>query len=305
MTLGTKWQAHKTRRMHSSFRSSRCCLVAPKAGVVTVRGGLANVAKCGTPWDCPSCSSAVRAERTEPIGVVGQILGGMCMVTLTSPHLVQDSLADVFDHLTKSWRATVSGRGAWRASWVRAVEVTHGSSGWHPHIHVIVFGSDCESSGAGLVDRWLSVNPTAKRSAQHVSPTVDPAYLGKVGAELSVPHSNAERVDGRSLWAAVASGARKLDVALEFESVVRGRKWLTWSRNLKATREEAEELIAAAADEADVPDEPTYVVRAACWNRALDQCRVDELVQWAADHLLFLEKYGGLPEDQIPIWDSV
>jgi len=104
---------------------------------------------CGSPH-CPHCSRILairRALETEEIVRAAFDRGFLVsLVTVTTDHHANESLADVLQGLTASWSACSQGYGrtAFKAALgdavgnVRALETTHGDSGWHPHLHVLL-----------------------------------------------------------------------------------------------------------------------------------------------------------------------
>ncbi|MDG4813687.1 protein rep, partial [Hydrogenovibrio sp. 3SP14C1] len=71
-------------------------------------------------------------------------------VTLTFPHGISDDLNDILSKMRNAYRRLSSGKNAIKSlikrvdennqihGFIRAVEVTHGKNGFHPHIHMIV-----------------------------------------------------------------------------------------------------------------------------------------------------------------------
>lgn len=103
--------------------------------------------------------------------------GAVCyLLTLTMRHDRDQGLAELWEGLSKAWRATFGVTrwtgdkgyerkdGTFRpprigdaelfsvAGLARAVEVTHGANGWHLHAHVLVITTD--GLGVGLTDLW-------------------------------------------------------------------------------------------------------------------------------------------------------
>lgn len=103
--------------------------------------------RCGSIWSCPVCASVIRAERAREIAAAlesAHRLGhGIAFVTLTLRHTAEDALADNLDALLEAWRKVTSWQ-AWKKlakrlghlGTIRAVEVTLGFNGWHPHAHL-------------------------------------------------------------------------------------------------------------------------------------------------------------------------
>lgn len=111
--------------------------------------GFGGLETCGRVWLCPVCSSKVRVRRGDQIAEgVGRHLengGSAWFLTITLPHEKGDALKDSFDALTQAWRYVKSGRPYQRdrkafgiLGDIKAVEVTHGENGWHPHAHILI-----------------------------------------------------------------------------------------------------------------------------------------------------------------------
>ena len=120
---------------------------------------------------CPVCAAKVRQARAEKIDrALGRHLGaggGAVFVTLTMPHDAGMPLEKVWNTISGAWAALVAGRHrkALRERFgvvgsMRAVEVTHGRAGWHPHLHVrlLVRGprdlDDLQALHRFLRERW-------------------------------------------------------------------------------------------------------------------------------------------------------
>jgi hypothetical protein len=124
--------------------SQRIALMAGHGGA-----GYSGLATCGSVWACPVCAAKISAQRRDELARVIEVAVGfgfkVSMLTLTQRHHAGQDLADLWDSLQSGWNAVTSGR-RWEEfrkqldvqGWVKAVEVTHGSHGWHVHIHVLV-----------------------------------------------------------------------------------------------------------------------------------------------------------------------
>ncbi len=109
------------------------------------RVGFAGVRTCGSPWACSVCAPGLAERRGEALArtlAYFHSLGGFRIVhaVLTVRHTKGEALADVFGALADAWRHMTKSR-AFRPHWnglgyARAIEVTHGRNGWHPHAHV-------------------------------------------------------------------------------------------------------------------------------------------------------------------------
>jgi hypothetical protein len=97
---------------------------------------------------CAVCAAKIserrRVELTSGIEAWRAQGGQVVMVTYTVRHQLADDLAMVLKglrearRLHKTGKASAAARAVFVAS-VRAVEITHGANGWHPHIHELLF----------------------------------------------------------------------------------------------------------------------------------------------------------------------
>ena len=120
--------------------------IAQREGVAYWRG----VQTCGSIWSCPICGAKIRNGRAIEISeFAGEWIkrgNSVYMVTLTSPHDLGMALAALLLLIAAAFRSVISGRPWIRlrdelaiAGTIRALEVTHGEHGWHPHLHVLLF----------------------------------------------------------------------------------------------------------------------------------------------------------------------
>jgi hypothetical protein len=119
---------------------------------VTRKAGVSGVEHCASIACCPTCAPVIRAERANVISAITmeQQANGLVpvMVTFTLRHRVTDRLRSNLDILLEAYRRF--SRGApWKrfkermgiAGSIRALEVTVGQNGWHPHLHVLYYVS--------------------------------------------------------------------------------------------------------------------------------------------------------------------
>lgn len=200
---------------------------------------------CGDMWACPVCASRARAARADQIRHVTEAHGRhrAMMVTLTVRHARHHGCRSMREALGHAWRLLTSG-APWRRfrravgveHVARALEVTHGPAGWHPHLHVLclVHSGRWEAAGVhayartvdnpddghlcrelvakvdGLpADEWLAARwARCVRRAMgvdhvpdsyhgvHLTPCTDAGYLSKLGLEMSDPGRKSGR-EGR------------------------------------------------------------------------------------------------------------
>ena len=116
------------------------------------RARLGGVVTCGQVWTCPVCAAKVaETRRTElSVAMARHTLadGRAYLVTFTYPHNMGNAgqLAAQLDQLAKARQSFQNSRlwknwteTAARIGGVTTLEVTYGSNGWHPHLHMLVF----------------------------------------------------------------------------------------------------------------------------------------------------------------------
>jgi hypothetical protein len=108
------------------------------------RVGFGGLRTCDSPWACPVCAPSLAERRGEALAralAYFHSLGFRIVhAVLTVRHTKGEALSDVFGALADAWRYMGKDR-AFRPHWsglgyARAVEVTYGRNGWHPHIHL-------------------------------------------------------------------------------------------------------------------------------------------------------------------------
>lgn len=114
------------------------------------RASFRNLMTCGRVWLCPVCAAKISEKRAAELQTAVTLwhrsYGFVFLVTYTMSHRAGQPLKDTVDVIQAAFRSSTSGR-AWIAmvekfgiaGSVRAIEVTHGDNGWHPHIHQLVF----------------------------------------------------------------------------------------------------------------------------------------------------------------------
>lgn len=125
-----------------------------------LRASFAGVRLCRNGWRCPHCARVLQARAAVEVHActlgfrTAHRSGMVYLVTLTPRHrpdLLSPRLRrfePMRRAVTAAYRSLLQGRevAAWRRRFhvlasCRALEATHGSNGWHPHIHALLFVS--------------------------------------------------------------------------------------------------------------------------------------------------------------------
>jgi len=134
------------------------------------RAAYSGLYRCGDFWRCPSCRVTLGIRRARQIETALRAHvdagGSALLATYTVPHDRDESLPVVLARLAGTWRRYAKSvlrdvLGRHYVGAVRALEVTHGVHGWHPHYHALVFVSPglpyLTPVSVALAERWSEV----------------------------------------------------------------------------------------------------------------------------------------------------
>lgn len=132
------------------LRNKGASHVAVKYSPATNRASYKNLQTCGSVWRCSCCGAKISEHRrSELVRLVKahRAAGGQVLfATRTIPHHFNDKLGPLWAAMSKA-EAKYKAGAPWKRlarryqiiGSVRAMEVTCGFHGWHPHIHELVF----------------------------------------------------------------------------------------------------------------------------------------------------------------------
>lgn len=123
---------------------------------------------CGSVWSCPVCAAKVQERRREEIAQAIDWAHTSnlqpVMVTLTFPHRAWHQLEQLLEQQADALHRLRAGAPWGRVkAWagyrglIRALELTHGANGWHPHTHeiwIVRKDLDAEELKAKVLARW-------------------------------------------------------------------------------------------------------------------------------------------------------
>jgi hypothetical protein len=234
------------------------------------------VKTCGLIWLCPVCSATMRQGRAREIelgvGVWLAMRGGVAFGTFTLPHRSRTPLRASLDALRDAYRdarqdysvrAVLSELGV--EGTIRALEVTHGLNGWHPHLHLLwltrgpltadecsrlqaafyrAFTASLERRGwaapskrHGVLVLPVSLVRGAESIGTYLSKVQDAYGDSTVAKEMSRSDLKTGRKKSRTPFelAESAGNGNRADAArwLEYEAGIKGARAIEWSRHLK------------------------------------------------------------------------
>lgn len=231
------------------------------------RAALHGVAHCGMVWGCPICARKIGMSRREEINQVmkknREKGGASIMVTLTFSHQKGQALSDLIKMQSLALKKFKSGRAfdtlkksLGYVGQIRALEVTHGENGWHPHTHEIwvldrapgvnqmekikaeifkLWHDACLKSGLGLPTEKHGVDVAFNASGDDGKIG---SYLGDFSFEATSAHTKKGKKAGRSAWDVLRSmrarwTLKDRNLYREYTEAMQGRALIFFSRGLR------------------------------------------------------------------------
>lgn len=275
-------------------RYSKCCRCRRSHDAVTIhkskehgRAFYGGLVVCGSPWSCPVCSAKIAERRRvelECATAAAKMMGlSVVLSTFTVPHGLGDDINAVLDGMMSAWRFMTMSRGykelrtfAGLVGTVRALEVTHGQNGFHPHFHVLMF-CKWEHGEAkhlppslelllGCLWRQACIKkglpePSRERGVKVDDGTWAARYASKWGLEdeMTKGHLKTSKgIKGRTPWdmlrAVLADGCeRSKRLFAVYAKAFKGRRQLYWSNGLRdllgLSKESTDEELAASQED--------------------------------------------------------
>lgn len=224
---------------------------------------------CGSVWACPVCAQKVaNKRRLEMQRLIERHLatgGDALMITRTFPHTRFDSLKDSIASFQNAETRFRSGKGyklpfqeVGFVGSVKALEVTYGKNGWHPHVHEIILTEKKVSPAehgllvSKLWPRWQRFcvkvglpSPSAEHGLTIQKADKAAAYVSKWGIEDEMTKGHIKQGKGESctpfdfLRVGLLSESQdvlKASGALfrEYANAFHGKVQLRFSKGLKA-----------------------------------------------------------------------
>lgn len=274
-------ERHSLRRLAGEILDNprlQACGTKPTGPAVEIwrEGGGAHfrgLETCGGIWTCPVCSHKIsnrRATEVQELADAHERAGGaVYMATFTLRHHKFNRCRMLRDTVAVAWQRMQAG-----APWarlknrygvqhtVRALEVTHGRNGWHPHIHVLLLTSgeldstETEMMRLDLYERWAnkikalggSTEGGAFDLRRASSGAEAAAYVAKWGAGHEIAKGAQKDAAGRSVWNLLKASEHSDDAARLFREFAKAffrARHLTYSKGSR----EAYGLRYAATDD--------------------------------------------------------
>ncbi len=280
-------------------------------------------------WECLVCGLQIHAARAEDIKRAVEYWGGshVALLSLTVRHGFGDNLRATRRGVSRSFRRMING-APWKRfrkqfgleHHVRALEVTHGGHGWHPHLHVLFFldgkltEDELREATEWLRSRWAQCVrralgddflPNDHGVDLRESKRAD--YLAKFSLEVVDPGTKRGRGTNRTpfeIATSAASGKCPEDEQLwvAYCEGMRGAKMLTWSDGLRAAVElDVEQGDQDAADSEEQEEAQTVaVIPGKIWDAIRDRPHMSCAILEAAE--LAVGEAGAFTAIQDLLW---
>lgn len=270
--------------------------VSVKYNPATKKAHYGNLQRCGSVWCCPNCSPKITEQRKNEVKqAVERHKGGLYMLTLTIPHYMGDNLELLLLGFRGALKRFFSGTRKAKAIWadmgkighIKALEVTYGQNGWHPHYHILIFTDKnlpYDYDTAPLVELWQNSCRLAKLPIPNAKYGLDfrkgeySEYVTKWGwnieSEMTKGHLKKGRGGNMTAWDLLKYYAFGLGVDdfdrygklfQEFARCFKGSQQLHWSRGLKALFGIGEKTDEQIADETQQNAEDIYDLNRHFW----------------------------------------
>lgn len=225
---------------------------------------------CARLWTCPVCAAKIserrRVELVQALATAKAQGLTVKLLTLTVPHGIGDDVSALLASIKNAWRRTSTGRAgkAFRKllgvkGTIRALEVTYGQNGFHPHLHVLLFleGNVTNNAVQGLfAPLWQDActkaglpRPSDAHGCRVDDGSKAAAYASKWGleSEMTKSHIKKGKAGGMTPWdflrAVLDDGpdaAKYRALFKVYADAFHGQRQLHWSKGLKSLLEVGE-----------------------------------------------------------------
>lgn len=268
---------------------------------------------CGSVWNCPVCSARISEYRRQEIAKAVEKTGlfgyQSIMVTFTFPHTNKMPLKDLLKKQSEALALFRKG-DTWDTfkdkvkfyGLIRALEVTYGKNGWHPHTHELWF-IDCNYTNKKylnefILNRWINClkkvglipeNPTDKELEAVKKRAVDIKMNCKASDYLSKNDSSKNWGVDRELSKAVSKGRAKgmhvfqflatesalnQKLYIEFINAMKGKRQIFWSQELKkkiGIDDKTDDEILSEVEIKEKMHEEKIIITKTAWKQILDK----------------------------------
>ena len=275
-----------------------------------------NVMRCANAWGCPVCAAIIsehrKCEVKEAMDWWKKQGGSVLLLTLTVPHYSDTDIKQLKKDLKKAYGKFFKGVRAskdmferWQIKhYISCFEITHGSNGFHPHYHVLLFVpySLGKQSLPGIKQDMYKVwkdcclkagldEPSEKHGLDLQAGNEAGAYVAKWGLEheMTKGHIKKGKENNRTPFDILRSytdSENQADSNLFklYYFAFKGTRQLNWSKGLKKLVSKAEEKTdQEIVDDTDNVAEMLFKLDIEMWHAVRKQKKQGELLVAVAE----------------------
>jgi hypothetical protein len=274
LLIGKATREHPGKHAGNVYRTAACTWV-PVTDPSMVRPGdkasyhYKGLVTCGSVWVCPLCASKIQERRRQEVAQAITWATAndhhLVMASFTFPHRIDQPLSlllklqsEAITYMRGRKQYIELMKRAGNTGRIRALEVTHGQNGWHPHTHELLMlrhGVPALALRDGLAQIWLKA---CRKFGLFVEGRDDEVsflrhsvdvrsgdagvgdYLAKLddqskwglSHEMTKASSKQGRASGQHPFA-LAMQKTTTALFLEYVDAMKGQRQLVWSRGLK------------------------------------------------------------------------
>ena len=275
-----------------------------------------NVMRCANAWGCPVCAAIIsehrKCEVKEAMDWWKKQGGSVLLLTLTVPHYSNTDIKQLKKDLKKAYSKFFKGVRAskdmferWQIKhYISCFEITHGTNGFHPHYHVLLFVpySLGKQSLPGIKQDMYKVwkdcclkagldEPSEKHGLDLQAGNEAGAYVAKWGLEheMTKGHIKKGKENNRTPFDILRSytdSENQADSNLFklYYFAFKGTRQLNWSKGLKKLVSKAEEKTdQEIVDDTDNVAEMLFKLDIEIWHAVRKQKKQGELLVAVAE----------------------
>ena len=275
-----------------------------------------NVMRCANAWGCPVCAAIIsehrKCEVKEAMDWWKKQGGSVLLLTLTVPHYSDTDIKQLKKDLKKAYGKFFKGVRAskdmferWQIKhYISCFEITHGTNGFHPHYHVLLFVpySLGKQSLPGIKQDMYKVwkdcclkagldEPSEKHGLDLQAGNDAANYVAKWGLEheMTKGHIKKGKENSRTPFDILRSytdSENEADANLFklYYFAFKGTRQLNWSKGLKKLVSKAEEKTdQEIVDDTDNVAEMLFKLDIEMWNAVRKQKKQGELLVAVAE----------------------
>ena len=271
-----------------------------------------NVMRCANAWGCPVCAAIIsehrKCEVKDAMDWWKKQGGSVLLLTLTVPHYSDTDIKQLKKDLKKAYGKFFKGVRAskdmferWQIKhYISCFEITHGTNGFHPHYHILLFIPYAVGIGShiGMEQDMYAVwkdcctksglDEPSQKHGLHLQAGDDASnYVAKWGLEheMTKGHVKKGKKESRTPFDILRSydesgDEKEANLFRLYYFAFKGTRQLNWSKGLKklSSNGQEEKTDQEIVDDTDNVAEMLFKLDIEIWNAVRQQRKQGELL---------------------------